>query len=293
MHTVWIIGADGLLGKELQEACKRFDWTVYCTDKETDIGNIDALRAYAVDKKIDHIVNCAAYTNVDKAESEPDASRYVNSIGAGNVALVAAEKKAVLIHISTDFVFNGSVNAPYDETSEPSPCNVYGMSKLEGEIAVCRTCAEYFIIRTAWLFGRYGDNFVTAMLDRFLQKKDTQVVADQFGSPTYAADLAEAVCAMITSNSTEFGIYHFVNEGIASRYEFANAVFFYAQRAELLESRVAIKPVSSEDYGMKAKRPAYSALSTEKYKTVFHHVILPWQDALERFITTLTVKGNS
>ncbi len=288
--VVWVIGAKGLLGKELCEAITFRGWTCLQTDKEIDITDRVALRAFSLGRKIDYMINCAAYTAVDTAENDSEQAFLINATGAENCARTAAETGAVLVHISTDYIFDGHCSRPYTENDIPHPCNVYGASKLEGEQRIAKCADKYFIIRTAGLFGVHGKNFVATMLSLFSKKSELHVVDDQIATPTYAVDLADAVCRIIDTRSTEYGIYHFTNQGQVTWYELACALYTYVRTKGLCSHKVHIKPVSSAEYGSIAVRPLYSVLSKEKFTRVFAVSIPSWEDALTRYVGSLTAR---
>jgi len=289
---IWLIGNKGMLGSEVERLLKERGLIYWASDKEVDVGDYKALEKFGKDKKIKWIINCAGYTKVDKAEEEIDEAFRINKDGVRNIALFSSKRQIILIHISTDYVFDGrqegSTDA-YREDDKTNPINMYGKSKLAGEGEIKNILENYFIIRTAWLYGLKGNNFVYAMLRLFKERDLVKVVEDQWGSPTYTADLADTILKIIESCSDKFGIYHFTNEGVISWYEFARTIYKKAKRLGLIESnkKVEIQPIKTEDYPTAAKRPKYSALSKEKIKMEFNLKIRDWDKALEDFLISL------
>ena len=288
---IWLIGNKGMLGHDVEVLLKRDNLSYMASDKEIDIADYKALEDYSRDKKIGWIINCSGYTAVDKAEEEIDITFKINRDGVKNIAQISKKKGAKLIHISTDYVFNGKKegNLGYREQDETEPINIYGKSKLAGEKEIEKILDEYFIVRTAWLYGLNGHNFVYTMLRLFKERKIIKVVDDQWGSPTYAADLAEAILKIIKSDSAKFGIYHFTNEGVVSWYKFARAIYDKAKKLGMLRDsrKVEIKPIKTEEYPTAAVRPRYSVLSKDKIKKEFNLKIRNWNEALEDFLNIL------
>ncbi|MEK7749885.1 MAG: dTDP-4-dehydrorhamnose reductase, partial [Planctomycetota bacterium] len=226
--------------------------------------------------KPDVIVNCAAFSNVDACETQISEAFAVNARGARKVALTGKQTGAKVIHISTDYVFDGMKNAPYLETDKPHPLSVYGKSKLEGELAVQEIGGNYVIIRTAWLFGPYRKNFVTTILELGRKNRSVSVVTDQHGSPTYTTDLSDAIRIAISKDLR--GIYHVTNSGTCSRYEWAKKIF------ELTGNQVSILPLKTTDYKRAARVPQNSSLDCTKYTTTTGQKMRSWQEALEEYI---------
>ena len=266
---VWIIGNRGMLGTELSELFASLGILFTGTDREVDITDQDALNAFAAEYKPEYIVNCAAYTAVDKAEDDRELCRALNADGAGNIARVANRAGARLIHISTDYVFNGNGTRPYREDDPTDPTGVYGRTKRDGEVLVLQENPESWIIRTAWLYGQHGNNFVHTMLRLMGERDELRVVNDQFGSPTWAHDLAGVVADFIVlcgaGTSGPFGIYHYSNGGEISWFDFAREIFSLGKRFGILDSgwNVTILPCSSAEF------PADGALSpgTRRWNT--------------------------
>lgn len=221
---IWLIGNKGMLGTDVEILLKKEGMDYIASDQEIDITNVEELQKFAQSKPITWIINCAAYTAVDKAEDEPELAFKINSDGPQNIAEIANQKSAKLIHISTDYVFDGIKEDAYTEADAPNPLGVYGASKLLGEENIQNNLNEYFILRTAWLYGKNGNNFVYTMLRLFKERDEISVVDDQYGSPTYVQDLAVAILAIIHFNSDAYGIYHFTNEGKITWYDFAREI---------------------------------------------------------------------
>jgi len=288
---IWLIGNKGMLGNDVEKLLKERG-LIYCTsDKEVDICDYKALEKFGKDKKIKWIINCAGYTKVDKAEEEVEVAFRINKDGVRNIALFSAKRQIRLIHISTDYVFDGRQEriAVYSEDDKTNPINIYGKSKLAGEKEIKKILEKYFIIRTAWLYGLKGNNFIYTMLRLFKERDLVKVVDDQWSSPTYTVDLAGAILKIIEDDSVSYGIYHFTNEGAISWYEFAMTINKKAKRLGLIEDnkKVEIQPAKTEDYPVAAKRPKYSVLSKEKIKREFNLKIKDWDKALEDFLISL------
>jgi dTDP-4-dehydrorhamnose reductase len=282
---IWLIGNKGMLGTELSRAMDSAGIAYTGSDREVDITDPSALRSFAADKQIDWIINCSAYTAVDKAEDEPDLAHAINATGAGNIALIANEINASMIHISTDYVFRGDGSQPYRETDPVDPAGRYGITKAEGERLVLAQCPASRILRTAWLYGEYGNNFVHTMLKLMSERDELNVVYDQVGSPTWAKDLAGAVLAMIRATAAP-GIYHYTNEGVTNWHAFACAIQELGLAYGLLSRPCTVNPVTTDQYPTKTKRPAYSVLSKEKIVSATGIRIPHWRDSLEAFINS-------
>jgi len=288
---IWLIGNKGMLGNDVEKLLKERGLTYWDSDNEVDISDYKALEKFGKDKKIKWVINCAGYTKVDKAEEEIDEAFRINKDGARNIALFSAKRQIRLIHISTDYVFDGRQEASfvYSEDDETNPINIYGKSKLAGEEEIEKILEEYFIIRTAWLYGLKGNNFVYTMLRLFKERDLIKVVEDQWGSPTYTVDLAGAILKIIEDDSVSYGIYHFTNEGMTSWYEFARAIYKKAKRLGFIKGnkKIVIEPIKTEDYPTATRRPKYSVLSKEKIKRKFNLKIRDWDKALEDFLISL------
>lgn len=273
---ILITGANGMLAKAVRNELK--DEELILTDvAELDITNIDAVRSFVKENKPQYIINCAAYTAVDKAEEQLELARKVNALGPKNLAIVANEEDATLIHISTDYVFGGAktVEEDYTEMEEKNPESVYGITKLEGENAIIDSTFKYYIFRTAWLYGD-GNNFVRTMLKLGKEKDEINVVSDQHGSPTYAVDLASIIHQAI-EKEIPYGIYHTTNMGYTTWYEFTKKIF------EKANISCKVNPVTSEEFASAAKRPKNSKLSKEKLLKA--GIEVPhYEDALDRYL---------
>ena len=276
-----------MLGTDVESLLRDSKLQYNGSDMELDITNIEALRAYSAGKDIEWIINCAAYTNVDKAEDERARAFRINADGVVNIAQVAQETGAQLIHISTDYVFDGKKEEAYTESDSPNPQNVYGRSKLDGERNIVETISQYFILRTAWLYGVHGNNFVHTMLRLFNERDTVKVVSDQWGSPTYTMDLAQAILTVIDSGSSEYGIYHTSNEGRTNWYEFAKAIYKGGLSRDLIKREIEILPIGSKDYPTRTVRPQNSYLSKKKFMSNFGSSLPTWQEGLKAFLNEL------
>jgi dTDP-4-dehydrorhamnose reductase len=288
---IWIVGKNGMLGREVVEQLEAEELEYCASDIEVDITDRRAIQEFVRDKSIDWIVNCAAYTAVDRAEEEREAAERLNIEGPANLAAAASSIGARIIHISTDYVFDGAgipdktgKLRPYREDDPTVPTGVYGRTKAEGESAVLSTCSRSVILRTSWLYGRHGPNFVFTML-RLMAERDTiSVVADQKGSPTWAWDLARAIIAIVGAAKPAYGIYHYSNAGICSWYDFARAIYRIGREEGLLETECTIAPVTTEQYPTKAKRPAWSVLDKGKIIGEYGVAVPQWEESLGRFL---------
>lgn len=267
-----ITGCNGQLGRELQH---RIPDAIATDSNALNITDFIAVQKFVKDNDIDTIINCAAYTAVDKAESDIEVAALVNSTGPENLAKTGCK----LIHISTDYVFDGTGHVPYQTTDATNPISVYGHTKLAGEQSILKNNAQAVIIRTAWLYSKYGNNFVKTMLRLGKEKDSVNVVCDQIGTPTYAADLAEAIVKILPQiNKDNAGIYHYTNEGVCSWYDFATAIMNLGTRS------CHVVPIPSSEYPTPAKRPFYSVLDKSKIKQTFSIDIPHWYDGLSRCI---------
>lgn len=285
---IWLVGNRGMLGSEVHrrlEACKHEH---IATDLEVDITDPRALSEFSGPLALSWIVNCSAYTAVDRAEDEPEQAFRINAEGVRNLARVARMKKARLLHISTDYVFDGRKEGAYLETDTPNPSGIYGKSKLQGEVYIRESIDSHVILRTAWLYGPVGNNFVRTMLRLFQERDDVRVVADQWGSPTLAGDLADVIPQIITRDTLQYGTYHFTNEGRTNWFEFASLILELAGKHHLLDRAVRLLPINTEQYPTRASRPANSYMSKEKIKAVFGTPVRPWREALAEFIAGLS-----
>jgi len=286
-HSILITGANGQLGSELQELFPLYpQYRFFPTDVDTlDLCDKEAVRFFLNENHIDYIINCAAYTAVDKAEDDSALCYRINRDAVQNLAEAAAGK-AKVIHISTDYVFDGASDKPLRETDPTNPQSVYGKSKLEGERILLKIAPESIIIRTAWLYSSFGNNFVKTMIRLGKEKESINVVNDQTGTPTYAADLAKAIFRIVEeskkTNAFQSGIYHYSNEGVCTWYEFCIKIH---ELAGITTCKV--HPVSTAEYPTKAVRPKYSLLDKTKIKETFHLTIPQWDESLKSAILLL------
>ena len=273
---ILVTGANGQLGTELKKILEATmpSVAIYTDVDELDLTNAKAVESFVVNNDISHIVNCAAYTAVDRAEEEKSLCAQINIDAVKNLALAADANGAKVIHISTDHVCDGTNHRPYRESDKVNPISQYGTTKRKGETVLLALSPEAIIIRTAWLYSAHGNNFVKTML-RLAEKNDEiKVVCDQIGTPTYARDLAAAIVTVLRSHQWIPGIYHFTDEGAASWYDFAKAIF------RLAGKQVKVKPILTEDYPTPASRPAYSILDRSLIKATYGVTIPHWEEAL-------------
>ena len=276
--VVLVTGANGQLGQAIQFVAANYPniHFVFCSSSDLDITNKENCEFIFNKEKPDFCINAAAYTAVDKAESEPEKAELINVIGAKNLSEACKNFNAKLIHISTDFVFDGSKNSPYNETDLPNPKGVYGQTKLDGEIAIQEVFDAYFIIRTSWVYSQFGNNFMKTMLRLASERTSLSVVNDQIGSPTNAVDLANAILKIVESKTNnQFGIYNFSNEGQCSWFNFAKKIF------EINQVKIEVTPIPTTQFPTPAERPKYSVLDKTKIKTTFGIDIKPWEQSLE------------
>ena len=287
--NILITGANGQLGQELKNLGNKFpNLKLFCTDRRSlNILNFEETAQYVSKNKIDAIVNCAAYTNVDKAEDEVELANEVNHLAVKNLGLIAKKHHIRLIHISTDYVFDGNLSIPYKEADATNPQNAYGISKLMGEKALLEiNPGNSIIIRTSWLYSEFGNNFLKSMLRLSKEKESISVVYDQIGSPTYAKDLAEAILQIIPEIASEdIQIYHYANKGQCSWFDFASAIM------KIAEQNCIILPITSADFKTKVKRPKYSLLNTDKIQHSFNLEIPNWENALKECVLKLNIKS--
>ncbi|MCT4628564.1 dTDP-4-dehydrorhamnose reductase [Winogradskyella sp.] len=283
MTNVLVTGSKGQLGtciKSIQDKYSNIKF-LFADKSFLDITNTSELDDFFKSNNINWCINCAAYTSVDKAEEDTDAAYKVNEIGVKHLAKICSEYNVVLIHISTDFVFDGNASKPYNETYETNPLSIYGLSKLKGEIAIQETCSQYFIIRTSWLYSEYNHNFLKTMLRLANTRDEISVVSDQIGTPTYAKDLAQILLEIINKNNNAFGLYHFSNEGVASWYDFTVAIF------EETKTDIKVSPIKTKNYPTPATRPNFSVLDKTKIKASLDITIPHWRKSLRKAILNL------
>jgi dTDP-4-dehydrorhamnose reductase len=281
-----VLGASGQLGSCLKKVAAERNITdiSFPSEEKGNIHNPELLDLLFSEEKPSFVINCAAYTAVDKAEDEQDICRKVNRDGAEYIATACKKYGATLIHVSTDFVFKGNIPQLLSETDPAEPENIYGLTKLEGEVAIAEILPEHFTIRTSWLYSEYGNNFVKTMLRLGKEKEQLGVIVDQVGSPTYAIDLAGAILDIIESGNQTYGIYHYSNEGVTSWFDFAKTIF------DISKTSIKVNPVKTSEYVTKAVRPAYSVMDKTKIKSTFGIQIPYWRDSLqvciERFLVS-------
>ena len=284
-RNVLLTGAGGQLGQAIESFVKNRNLPFrffYADSAKLDITNRDAVFHFVEENSIEFIINGAGYTAVDKAEEEPDLADSINHKGAEYLAQAATEFGAKLIHISTDYVFDGTAQVPYKETDSVNPASVYGLSKLRGEQAIQEFAKDWIIIRTAWMFSEFGNNFVKTMIRLMSERSELNVVNDQRGTPTYAVDLAEMILLIMDEPEWKSGIYHFTNSGETTWYDFALKI----RELKGLEG-CKVNPVTSAEYVTAARRPAYSVLDKSKIESAFGVVIPEWEEALERCLRKL------
>lgn len=274
---ILVTGANGQLGRELMELQAPRDMEIIGFGREKlDITDLAQCRNVIQTYKPDAVIHCAAYTKVDQAESEPDEAYRVNAYGTRNAALAAVEIGAKFVYVSTDYVFDGQSDRPYREYDRTDPQTVYGRSKLAGEQLVQSLSSWYFIVRTSWVFGKYGSNFVNTMLKLAEERDKLKVVHDQVGSPTYTLDLAQFLLELVRTDY--YGIYHASNSGICSWYEFAKAIF------EERGLNVQVEPCTTAEFPRPAPRPAFSVLDHGAIRAHGFQPLRPWRDALREYL---------
>jgi len=289
MAKILVTGANGQLGYELQQLAARFPQHQFkfCSRAELDVTNPEQVQKEMETFAPQYCINCAAYTAVDKAETEIDAAFAGNATAPKNLAISSKQTGARFIHISTDYVFDGNANAPQTEDAPTQPVNQYGLSKLQGEKEVMEQNADAIIIRTSWVYSLHGANFVKTMMRLMPEKPELRVVADQWGSPTYAADLAAAIMQIIESGKWQSGIYHYRNEGIISWADFAQAI------KELTNANCEVVRIPTTEYPTPAKRPLYTAMDISKIKVVYGITPPHWKESLQRCITLLQAAAKT
>ena len=280
MKSVLVTGSYGQLAACIKDKIHEHPEIAFVfTDlPELDITKENQVFDFFSNNEFSWCINCAAYTDVDKAETEKQISYEVNELGAANLAKACKKYKVKLIHISTDFVFSGESSKPYDEFDIAEPVSIYGDSKLKGEQSITSIMDNYFIIRTSWLYSEHGNNFYKTMLNLSKVKKEINVIFDQIGAPTYAGDLTKVILKIITIESNKFGIYHYSNEGVASWYDFAMAIF------DESKYDVKINPLRTNQYPTPATRPQYSVLDKSKIRKAFEIEIPYWRYSLKQVI---------
>jgi dTDP-4-dehydrorhamnose reductase len=289
---IWLLGERGMLGRQLAGELRENGFSFFASDREVDIGDPLALQEYCRGRKIDWIINCAAYTAVDRAETENAAAFRVNARGPENLAKLAAGLGARLVHFSSDYVFDGSSRRPYKENDRPRPQSQYGMSKWRGDTLLAAAWTSVFIFRVSWLYGVFGGNFVQTMLRLFREKNEVRVVNDQFGSPTYAGTLAQNVVQLIAGDSVRYGLYHYSDAGVISWHEFAQGIMELALRFKRIDRPVPILPIPTADFPTPAPRPAYSALDSSRVRSELKFAQFDWKLNLEKYFREATAAGS-
>jgi len=281
---VLVTGANGQLGSTIKELYSTNQDNIqftFTTKEELDISKRKEIQDFFKTNNFDYCINCAAFTNVEQAEKTPETAFKINAEGVKYLAQICKVTNTVLIHISTDYVFDGSKNEPYSELDIPNPINEYGKSKLLGEQHIQNTLEEHFIIRTSWLYSEYGTNFMKTMLRLSEGRDELNVICDQTGTPTYAKDLAGIILEIINRNNKQYGIYHYSNLGDTNWYDFAKTIF------EFLGIKIKLNPIKSEVYPTLAKRSKYSVLDKSKIKKKFGVEIPFWKDSLQKVISNI------
>lgn len=284
---ILVTGSEGQLGNELRDIFEiQAPGSVVCVDRaELDITDPVAVKSFLTTNEFTHIINCAAYTAVDRAEEEKLECAAINIQGIENLASLADELDIKILHISTDYIFDGNASHPYTESSKPNPLSVYGTTKRKGETALLALAPQSIIIRTGWLYSPYGHNFLKTILARAKEGNQLRVVSDQIGTPTYAADLAQIIATIIFNGQWLAGIYNFSNEGVASWYDFAVAIL---EEAGYSADSDIILPITTTDYPTAASRPAFSVLDKSKIKATFGINIPHWHSSLRQCIKRLS-----
>ncbi|MBO5482598.1 MAG: dTDP-4-dehydrorhamnose reductase [Spirochaetaceae bacterium] len=308
---IWLIGCNGMLGSEVVKQLTEKKLPFIGTDKEVDITNMEALENFVktvetnsyfhsekltrTQRQIKWIINCAAYTNVDKAEEDVELATKLNENAARNIARIARSINAKLIHISTDYVFDGTAKIPYTENSQINPIGAYGRTKAAGEIAIQKEMNQYYILRTAWLYGFDGKNFVYTMTNLMNSKDEIKVVNDQKGTPTFAGDLAELIIKIIIkaekatsffgrNSALSYGIYNFTNMGETTWFDFAQKIQEFGKKYQRITNNCVINSCNSQEFESKVERPKYSVLDKSKIIKELKIKIPEWQTSLEKFI---------
>ena len=283
ISTILVTGANGQLANEIKNISSQFSnyRFLFTTKEDLPIDNTERLELFFDNQQIDYCINCAAFTAVDKAESETEKAFLINADAVGELANICCKHQTKLIHISTDYVYDGSQEIALKEENAVAPLNIYGWSKLKGEELALNKNPSTLIIRTSWVYSSFGNNFVKTMLRLFKEKNEINVVSDQFGSPTYAADLAEVIMKFITrfeQGENFSGIFNYCNDGVTNWFEFADEI------KTQVKSTCKINPITSSSYVTAARRPQYSVLDTSKIKDLLQIEISDWKTSLQKFL---------
>jgi len=283
MTTILITGSHGQLGNEMQQAAARFPAFrfIYTDVEDLDICDKAALDAFVKANAVNVIVNCAAYTAVDKAEDDVELCYKINAEAVRNIGEVAHQNGLKVVHVSTDYVFDGTNYVPYSEDQAVSPNTVYGKSKLAGEQALMETCEQAVILRTAWLYSSFGNNFVKTMIKLGTERDSLNVIFDQIGTPTYAADLGDTILKILSHETFTPGMYHFSDEGVCSWYDFTKTIH------RIAGITCDVRPIETKDYPARTPRPHYSVLNKAKIKATYGITIPHWEESLERCMKIL------
>lgn len=288
---VWLIGSKGMLASEIAAQLNQYNIQWIGSDKEVDITDQAAVDVFIQQNfpsgALQWIINCAAYTAVDKAEDDPETAQKLNADALINICTAAKHYGAKLIHFSTDYVFDGSSSVPYIETNTTNPQSVYGCTKLQGEQNIIELLPEHYIIRTAWLYGKSGNNFVSTMLHLMNERESLKVVNDQRGSPTYAVDLAKTVLRIMQLDNHQYGIYHYSNEGNITWYDFSCEIYRQGKRIGLIKRACSVVPCTSSEFPQKAHRPSFSLLNKQKIKETFSLSVPNWNESLSLYLKEL------
>ena len=294
---IWVIGCKGMLGTELAFFLEKSGLPFTGTGREIDITDQNALMNFCKYKSFNWIINCAAYTAVDKAEVETDLCRLINTYGSGNIAVCAKEINARLIHISTDYVFDGMGSfgneefRPYREDDQTNPVSIYGLSKRDGENIVLENNPASYIIRTSWLYGKYGVNFVRTLQRLMDEQRVIRVINDKYGCPTWSFDLAFTIAEFIkqtdSGRTIPYGIYHYSNEGGISWFDLASEIYLQSRALGILENDCNVLPCTSAEYPQRARRPVYSVLNKSKVKKTLGIEIPIWNNSLKNYLKTV------
>jgi dTDP-4-dehydrorhamnose reductase len=288
---VWLIGSKGMLASEIAAQLNQHNIQWIGSDKEVDItekASVDVfIQQNFASGSLQWIINCAAYTAVDKAEDDPETAQKLNADALINICTAAKKYGTQFIHFSTDYVFDGTSSIPYIETDTTNPQSVYGCTKLQGEQNIIELLPEHYIIRTAWLYGKSGNNFVSTMLHLMNEKDSLKVVNDQRGSPTYAVDLAKAVLRIMQVDNHRYGIYHYSNEGNITWYDFSCEIYRQGKRIGLIKRACSVVPCTSSEFPQKAHRPSFSLLNKQKIKETFSLSVPNWNESLSLYLKEL------
>jgi len=291
---VWLIGNKGMLGSEVFNVLTASKIKFFYSDAELDITDSKLLADVTKHEKIDWIVNCAGYTDIDLAEQEEGKALSVNGHALQNIINIAKVKDAKIIHISSELVFDGKKFTGYSETDEPNPINKYGYSKLVGEQVLIQNYHRYIILRTSWLYGKNGVNFIHTMLKLYGSGSTVSIVDDQTGSPTYAVDVAKVIGFLISNHADKYGIYHCSNTGLTDWFSYAKAIFerslLYGILPAWIQTKTKIVPITSKEYTSAAKRPQNSYLLSNKLRVDYKINMRPWEESLDAFFKSISKK---